>query len=104
MSTTLEAYISVIFGQNLIRLGQVGPFDIKDSKNGQKIGIYRMYQQNEHDFGGLYLSHFWSELDKTWTGWSIGYQKIKMSIEYQFCFYITSTTFFLLGAVLTASL
>ena len=92
-STTFEAFISIIFDQNLIKLWQGGPLDLRDSKNGQKLGIYRMYQQNEHHFEGLYLSHFCSELNKTWTGWSSGYQELKVFIRYQSCFYNTTTTF-----------
>ena len=94
MCNTLKAHISVIFGQNLIKPGHCGPLDIMDSKSGQNFGIWSIYQQKGHHFWGPYLSHFWSELNKTWTGWSIVYQEIKMSIKYEFCFYITSTTFF----------
>ena len=65
MSTALKAYMSVIFGQNLIKLGQGGPYDLRDSKNGQRFGLYRMHLQNGYHFGGLFLSHFWSELNKT---------------------------------------
>ena len=46
-----------------------------------------MKKQNEHHFGGLYLSNFLSELNKTWTGWSIGYQGSKngQNLAYTAC-------------------
>ena len=95
ISTTLKAYMLVIFSQNLIKLGQVGPYDLRDSKNGQKL-VYTVctckmstalkaymsviFGQNLIKLGqGGYVGHFWSEFDKTWTRWSIrsqGFHKL----------------------------
>ena len=58
-STTFEAFISIIFGQNLIKLWQGGPLDLRDFKSGQKIGVFYMNQQIGHQFIGIYLGHFW---------------------------------------------
>ena len=61
MSTTLKAYNLAIFGQNstkLVHNVQGGPLNLRDLKNGQEFGVYRMYQQNEHHFEGGYLAHF----------------------------------------------
>ena len=49
--------------------------NLRDSKKGQRLGVYRIYLQNEHHFEGLYLGHFWSELKKAWM--SIGSQEFQ---------------------------
>ena len=53
-----------------------------------------MHLQNEHHFEGLYVGHFWSEFDKTWTGWSLrsqGFQESKI-LEYTVCTWKMVTT------------
>ena len=48
----------------LVSSNWVKALDLRNSKKWQKIGVYCMCLQNDHNFEGLYLSHFWSELNK----------------------------------------
>ena len=57
---TLKGYILASFGHNSIKHGQHGPYDLNDSKNGQKIWSYHMIKQILFNFEGLYLGQFWS--------------------------------------------
>ena len=57
ITTSFKAYNLAVFGQNLMKIAQGGPLILMDFRNRQKFGLYRMYQQNEHLFEGVYLAH-----------------------------------------------
>ena len=61
MTTTFKAYNLAVFGSKLNETCTGWSIASQGFQKWPKIGVYRMYQQNEHHFEGVYLGHFQSK-------------------------------------------